>query len=101
MDFIVSSNEIFVNDEYGNKIISVKIPTYQKGSINITSVVVDSKLRGQGLASKAMDFTYDYLVKHNLKAVLTCPYAIYWFNKNIDKKDVLLDEKLNVEACEI
>ncbi|SRR5690554_3737786 len=99
MNFIVSNNEIFVHDEKGLKIISVKIPMYNKEAVNIISVVVDKSLRGKGLASKAMDFTYDYLVKHNLKAVLTCPYAIYWFDKNPDKKDILLDPKLNNEAC--
>lgn len=100
-DFIVNNNEIYKLDKENKKIAYAKIPPFNESAINILSVVVDPSLRGQGLAGKLMEFTYNYLKDNNKKAVLTCPYAIYWFNKNPIKKDVLLDENLNVEACVI
>ena len=89
MDFIIESNEIYLLDELNEKIAFIKFPTVKDGVVNITSTYVSDVLRGQGIAGKLIVLLYEELKRTNRKAIPTCSYAVNWFNKNIDKQDIL------------
>lgn len=89
MNFIVEENEIYLLDENNNKIAFIKFPKVKDSIVNITSTYVSDVLRGQGIAGKLIALLYDELKRTNRKAIPTCSYAVNWFNKNVDKQDIL------------
>ncbi len=56
---------------------------------DITKVFVDPIYRGQGVAGKMMLKLVDFAKQENIKLSLTCPYAVNWFEKNEQYKDML------------
>jgi len=64
----------------------------KNGVLTIKTVFVNEELRGQGLASKTMHDLYDYCKRNNLKVIALCPYAVMWFKRNKDKRDILVEE---------
>lgn len=93
MNYIYTPVELYANNDKGQKVVSIKIPIYKDGSVNITSVFVDETLRGQGIASDAMTALYNHLKQNNLKAFATCPYAVVWFKRNQQYQDILVGSK--------
>lgn len=88
MNFIVKEDIIeYVID--GKVLAYVTFPKIDDFTVDITHTVVDESLRGQGIASKLMLVLYNELKARNLKAKLTCSYAINWYNKNTEYNDVL------------
>ena len=39
-----------------------------------------------------LDGLYDYLKENNIKAIPTCPYAVTYFERYQEKRDVLVEE---------
>ena len=60
--------------------------------IDINGVFTSMKYRGKGLAKMVLDGLYDYLKENNIKAIPTCPYAVTYFDRYQEKRDVLVEE---------
>ena len=89
LKFITSENEIYLLDEDGNKVAYVSFHEIQEGVLEVDHTVVSESLRGQGIAEKLMINLYEMLKQKNKKVVLTCSYAVHYFNKHEEKQDVL------------
>lgn len=103
MQFIKESNEIYVLNESGNKIIRATFPFLENETkvVNVNHTYVTNDLRGQGIASKLMDEVYNYAKEQGYTLVASCPYAVAWFKKNKDKQDIINREIEVSEACVI
>lgn len=101
MKFIKETNEIYVLNEDGNKIVRATFPFIEDNVINVDHTFVTKDLRGQGIASKLMNEVYNLAKEKGYTVVNSCPYAIAWFKRNKDKQDVL-NKDINVdEACKV
>lgn len=89
MNFVIETNEIYLLNDNNEKIAFVKFPSENDTVVKITSTYVSDSLRGQGVASKLMNLLYDELKRTNRKAIMICSYAVKWFEKNVDKQDIL------------
>ena len=64
----------------------------KKGEVTfppINHTFVDSSLRGMGMAGKLMEAAARQIRKEGKKAVLSCSYAIKWFDSHEEYKDIL------------
>lgn len=55
----------------------------------ISKVFVDPIYRGQGVAGKMMQELVTFARNNKVKVTATCPYAVSWFEKNEEQRDVL------------
>ncbi|MGI6721947.1 MAG: GNAT family N-acetyltransferase [Anaerovoracaceae bacterium] len=109
MEFNKDKNRIWLNDENGKEIATIDFPEEKPGVVNITNTVVDNSLRGQGIAGKLTQAAADELRADGRKAVLSCSYAVRWFDQHKEYSDVLDDpeeearraEEFKGEACSI
>ena len=88
MDFFYEENRIYLNDENGKMIAEVTFPNESDDTVNINHTFVDDSLRGQGVAGKLLEAVATKLRTENKKAHPTCSYAVNWFEKNQDYKDI-------------
>lgn len=49
-------------------------------TIIIDKVFVNEKSRGKGVASKMLEFAYNYFTKKNIKIIYECSYSKKWKN---------------------
>lgn len=89
MDFIKEENRIFNADPDGKLLAEVTFPEISENTVNINHTFVDDSLRGQGIAGELMKAVAEELRKSGIKAVLSCSYAVSWFQKHEEYKDVL------------
>lgn len=89
MEFKHESNRIYMDNEQGRTIAEVTFPEVKDGVVDINHTFVDESLRGQGIAGKLMKEAAEQLRKENKKVILTCPYAVGWFDKNKEYDDIL------------
>ena len=89
MDFSHEPNRIFVTDEKGKVIAEVTFPDAGNNIVNINHTFVDHSLRGQGIASLLLEEAYKEIKKQNKKAIMTCSYAITWFDRHKEYGDIL------------
>jgi hypothetical protein len=90
MDFTYNSNSIALFDEENNLLAQVTFPAIDENTVNIDHTFVDDSLRGQGVAGKLVEAAAKQLRSQGKKAVLTCPYAMKWFEKHREEyKDIL------------
>ena len=89
MEFIHSSNQIAFYDEAGRLTAEVTFPDVDADTVNINHTFVDDSLRGQGVAGQLMKAAAEQLRSRNRKAVLTCSYAVNWFQKHPEYGDVI------------
>lgn len=92
MEFIRESNRIYSRDKEGKLLAEVTFPQVKEGVVDINHTFVDDSLRGQGVAGKLMEEVTVFLKENNKKAVLTCSYAVLWFGKNEQYKDLIWDK---------
>ena len=90
MDFIYEDNRVFCEGPQGNLLAEITFPEVSEGVVDINHTFVDDSLRGQGIAGQLLFAAAEKLRTENKKAVLTCSYAIKWFEKNPAYADVLL-----------
>jgi len=90
MDFSYEKNRIFAVDAKGKIIAEVAFPNAGDNVVNIYHTFVDDSLRGQGIASLLLDEAYKEIKKQNKKAVVTCSYAIKWFDQHSSCKDIIV-----------
>lgn len=89
MKFQQDKNWIYALDDDGNIIAEVTFPNIEDGVVNINHTYVDNSLRGQGVAGKLVEAACDCIEREDKKAVLTCPYAIKWFDEHPEKKNLV------------
>ena len=89
MDFTIEENRIYLNDENMNLVAEVTFPYINDSTVEINHTYVDDRLRGQGIAGELLEAATKQLKERNLKAVPTCSYALNWFNKHPECKDLL------------
>lgn len=89
MDFVHNPNQIAVYTPDYLVIAEVTFPNVDAGTVDVNHTYVDDVLRGQGVAGKLMEELVLELKKSNKKAVLTCPYAIKWFEKHPEYSDLI------------
>lgn len=88
MEFTYSKNQVALFDENHQVIAKVTFPDVDADTVDIDHTFVDDSLRGQGVAGKLMEAAAEYLREQNKKAVLTCSYAVKWFEKHPEYSDV-------------
>ncbi len=89
MEFKFRDNMIYLDNEDGNIIAKVTFPEVKHGVVEMNHTFVDDSLRGQGIASKLLEEAYKKLKADNKKVIPTCSYAVKWFEKNEDCRDIL------------
>ncbi len=89
MNFKISDNKIWLENENGTEIAVVDFPPKDKNIVDINHTFVDSSLRGQGVAGKLMQEVVRVLRESNRKAEISCSYAVGWFEKHLECADVL------------
>lgn len=92
MEFIHEHNRIYLEDTNGKVIAEVTFPQVRVDVVNIKHTFVDESLRGKGIAGKLMEELADLLRKDGLKAIVTCSYAVAWFQKKEQYKDLIVAE---------
>lgn len=90
MNFIHDSNKIYLNNENNQMIAVVTFPKAEEGIVNIDHTYVDGSLRGQGIAGKLMEEAVVHLRENNLKAKLSCSYAVKWFEEHPECSDLVV-----------
>lgn len=92
MIFTHNSNQIAVYTPDYLVVAEVTFPAVGENTVDVNHTYVDDVLRGQGVAGKLMEELVLELRQSGRKAVLTCPYAVKWFEKHPECKDVLAEE---------
>lgn len=90
MNFKVEVERIILENEDGKLVAEVCFPSADEGIVNITRVFVDESQRGQGVAGKLVNLAYDEIKSRGLKVKPICSYAVSWFERNKDKRDILI-----------
>lgn len=91
MEFKHSDNKVWLENEDGKEIAVIDFPMVEEGIVNICHTEVDESLQGQGIASKITREAAELLRETNLKARLSCSYAIKWFSKHEEYQDIIED----------
>ena len=89
MAFTYNQNQIALLGEDDKLLAEVTFPEIDKDTVNIDHTFVDPSLRGQNLADKLMNAVAEQLCAEDKKAVLTCSYAVKWFDKHPEYKGVI------------
>lgn len=89
MNFITDNDRIYLKDESGELLAEVTYPTVTDNVVNIDHTFVDSSLAGKGIAAQLIETLALKLRKDEKKAVLTCSYAVKWFENHPEFHDVL------------
>lgn len=89
MDFIKENNRVYLKDLNGEIIAYVTFPE-ENGVCVIDHTVVSPTLRGQGVAGKLLMNAYEVIKERGMKCKPVCSYAVGWFEKNPDKRDILI-----------
>ncbi|MDW2796910.1 GNAT family N-acetyltransferase [Clostridium boliviensis] len=89
MNFTYTPNRIALYHSDSSLLAEVTFPDVDSNTVNINHTFVDDSLRGQGIAGQLMKAAADQLRSEGKKAVLTCSYAINWFEKHPEYQDLL------------
>ena len=89
MNFTYNSNQIALFHSDNNLLAEVTFPDIDENTVNINHTYVDDSLRGQGIAGQLMEAAAKQLRSQGKKAVLTCYYAIAWFEKHPEYSDLV------------
>lgn len=92
MNFEYEENRIYLNNGQGLMIAEVTFPAVSEHVVNINHTFVDPSLRGQGVADKLLRHAADLIREQNKKAILTCSYAIVWFERHPEYKDLIAEQ---------
>jgi predicted GNAT family acetyltransferase len=89
MDFTTEKNRIFKQDESGKILAEILFPDEGPGTAAITRTFVDGSLEGQGIADKLMKAAVAEIKAQGKQAAPVCSYAVKWFEKHPEHKDLL------------
>lgn len=88
MEFTHEPNKISLI-ENEKTLAKVTFPNIDSDTVDIEHTFVDNSLRGQGVADKLLESVAAELNSQNKKAVLTCSYAVKWFEKHPEHSNLL------------
>jgi predicted GNAT family acetyltransferase len=77
-------------DESGAELAEVCFPESGTNTVSITHTYVDPSLRGHGIADVLIAEVCKKMEQEGKKIVPVCSYAVGWFERNPDKRDLLL-----------
>lgn len=89
MNFTYNPNQIALFHSDNNLLAEVTFPAVDQNTVNINHTFVDDSLRGQGVAGQLMKAVAEQLRSQGKKAILTCSYAIKWFEKHPEYNDLV------------
>lgn len=89
MVFTHNENQIAVYTPDYLVVAEVTFPALDEQTVDVNHTFVDDVLRGQGVAGKLMEELVQDLRQSGRKAVLTCSYAVKWFENHPECKDVI------------
>lgn len=89
MDFCIQDNEIYYVDKSGEKAAEVTFPSIDADTVEINHTFVSPSLRGTGVAGKLMRAAAEEISRQGKKAVLTCSYAISWFEHHEEFQHII------------
>lgn len=90
MEFQREPGRIFALGADGKLLAEVTFPT-QGGTAVIDHTFVDDSLRGRGVAGKLLEAAVQAIREAGLTAKPTCSYAVDWFEKHPEQKDLLAE----------
>lgn len=88
MELTYNENQVTLTNEDDQVFAEVAFPDVDEDTVNINHIFVDASLRGQGIAGKLLEATAKYLGKQDKNVILSCSYAIKWFEKHPEYKGV-------------
>lgn len=88
MEFIYNENQVTLTNEDEQVFAEVTFLDVDEDTVNINHIFVDASLRGQGIAGKLLEATAKYLREQDKNVILSCSYAIKWFEKHPEYKGV-------------
>ena len=89
MNFTYNPNQIALCHSDNNLLAEVTFPEVDQNTVDINHTFVDESLRGQGVAGQLMEAVAEQLRSQGKKAILTCSYAIKWFEKHPEYNDLV------------
>ncbi|PIE98016.1 MAG: GNAT family N-acetyltransferase [Treponema sp.] len=89
MEFIYEEDRIYSTNEIGSVIAEITFPEVSEDVLELKSTFVNRLLRGQGIASDLMKEVVEFAKRKNKKIKPVCSYAVKWFEKHDEYKDVL------------
>ena len=92
MNFTYNPNQIALFHSDNSLLAEVTFPNLDQNTVNIDHTFVDESLRGQGVAGQLMEAAAKELRTQGKKAVLTCPYAVKWFEGHQEYQDLVKKE---------
>lgn len=91
IDFLIKDHRIYHEDENGTILAEITFPAEGEDNIVVINhTYVDESLRGQGIAGEMMRKLLEYIRKEDFKVVPTCSYAVVWFEKHSEDRDLLV-----------
>ena len=88
MRFERETGRIFARDESGKLLAEVTFPD-RDGVAEIDHTFVDPSLEGRGVAGQLLQAAADALRAEGRKVRPTCSYAVRWFEKHPEQRDLL------------
>lgn len=92
MGYEIHENEVVYLDDAGTKLAEVTFPPAAEAVadvVDINHTFVDPSLRGRGVAGELMSRAAASIRETGRRARPTCSYAVKWFEKHPDERDVL------------
>ena len=87
MDIKVSKDLIYIGEESNPKAyINFRV---EDNKMSIDHTIVKKELEGQGIAGKLTDKAVEYAKENGYKIVPICSYAVRYFEKRPELKDLL------------
>ena len=74
----------------GNVLAEVLYPEISPGVVEFNHTEVDASLQGQGIAGKLLERAAARVKADGKKAVLTCSYAVGWFERHPQYSDMIM-----------
>ena len=88
MRFERETGRISARDESGKLLAEVTFPD-RDGAAEIDHTFVDPSLEGRGMAGQLLQAAADALWAEGRKVRPTCSYAVRWFEKHPEQRDLL------------
>lgn len=89
MDFTHQPNRIVSYGSENQLLAEITFPSVDDSTVDIDHTFVDPSLRGQNIADQLMRAVVEILRTEDKKAILTCPYAVHWFDKHPELSDLV------------
>lgn len=89
MELRKRQDRIWIENSSGVEIAFVSFPWERENTVRIASTVVDSSLRGQGVAGILLESLAEELRATGRKAIPVCSYAVKWFQEHPEQQDLL------------